>query len=293
MNRTFIATGLIAAVLALPVFGAEDEDADVPGAVAPTSASASAPASATARAGQAPVAALAATAAFDRAGPAVLYAGVANNAATTQVFRFANGGKSAGTVSAKLYDAAAGTSLGVWTSASIPAGAAIEVTAATIAAGATPALSAAQQAAALTVSVTATFRGTVQQLSKTAAALINQGSCGIGGGLAYVEGPGFSGASGAVRLVNAGSTAGTITLSLRNAATGTELGKYTSASLPAKGSVTLTTTALAAAASPAVPASTVALSIVPTAATARIGLEHLATVTGSTTVSNLTAGCGI
>ncbi len=288
MNKTFIATGLIAAALALPVFGAEDDEGDAARVAAPASGGV---AGGLVSGGVVPGVAVGAP--FDRAGPASLFAGVVNNAATTQVFRFANGGKSAGTVSATVYDAAAGTSLGVWTSASIPAGAAIEVTASQIAAGAAPALTAAQQAAALNLAVTATFRGTAQLLSKTTSALINQSACGGGGGLAYVEGPGFSGASGAVRLVNTGSAAGTITLSLRSAATGAEIGKYTSASIPAKSAVTLTTTALAAAASPAVPASTVALSIVPTAATARIGLEHLATVTGSTTVTNLTAGCGI
>lgn len=197
-------------------------------------------------------------------------------------------------MTATLYDAAGGASIGTWTSASLPAGAAIEVTAARIAAEATPALTATQRAAALNIATVATFRGTAQLLSKTATVIVNQSDCGAGGNmLGYVEGPGFTGATGAVRFVNASSTAGTITLSLRDAATGTELGKYTSASVPVKGAVTVTAAAMAAAATPVVPASTVALSIVPTAATARIEIEHLATVTASSTVSNLSTACGI
>src|SRR6185295_9840841 len=160
-------------------------------------------------------------------------------------------------------------------------------TATQIASGATPALTTAQQSGALSFSVNATVRGSIQQLSKTATVIVNQSGCFGGGGLGYVEGPGFTGATGAVRLTNGGSTAGTITLSLRSAATGTELGKYTSASVPSKGTVTVTTSAMAAAATPVVSASTVALSIVPTAATARISVAHLATVTASTTATNL------
>jgi hypothetical protein len=230
----------------------------------------------------------------NRLGPSVVFASVLSNSANTQVFRFFNTNRAAGAVTAKLYDAAAGTSLGAWTSASIPAGAAIEVSAATIAAGATPALTAAEQAAALNIAVTAAFRGTVQQITRTAGAIINQSDCGAGGGiLSYVEGPGFTGVTGAVRMVNVGTAAGTITLSLRDAATGTALGAWTSASVPAHGAVTVTSAVIAAAATPVVPAATAALNIVPTAATARIEIEHVSSLTAGTSVANLSAACGL
>jgi hypothetical protein len=219
--------------------------------------------------------------------PGVLFAGVADTAAATQVFRFANAGRTAAKVTATLYDGATGASLGIWTSASLPAGAAVEVTAAQVASG----LTATQRANPLNIAINA--RGGAQWLSKTATVIVNQGGCVGGNGLGYVEGPGFTGATGALRLVNRGGAAGTVTLSLRDAATGTELGKYTSASVPARGAVTVTSAAMAAAATPIVPASTVALSIVPTAATARIEIEHLASVTASTIVANLSASCGL
>ena len=56
-------------------------------------------------------------------------AGLGGAAADTSVLRFTNGGDGAGTISLTLYDAAAGTQLATWTSASIPAHAALQVTA--------------------------------------------------------------------------------------------------------------------------------------------------------------------
>ena len=280
MRTTALSFSLIAAaLLAVPAIGADEPPADAARMAMPAVGAVGQPG-----VGMFP----------GGAGPGTLVAGVQSNATTTQVFRFSNAGRAAGTVTATLYDAATGTSLGTWTSASVAVGAAIEVTAAQIASGTTPALSAAQQAAALNIAVSAAFRGSVQQLSRTAGVIVNQSDCGGGGyALGYVEGPGFSGVTGAVRIINAGATAGTVTLSLRDAATGTELGKYTSASVPTHGAVTVTTAAMAAAATPIVASSTTALAIVPTAATARLQTEHLATVTGSTTVTNLSASCGI
>lgn len=284
--------------IAMPAAGADDDAADavrvVPAATDVTRAAVGAMAVERRAPGVVGIGSLDRAGPANRPGPGLFFPGVADNTATTQVFRFFNAGRTAGTVTATIYDTAAGTSLGAWASGSIAAGAAIEVTAARIASEATPVLTAAQRAAALNLAVTASFRGTAQQISRTASAIINQSDCGAGGNtLGYVEGPAFSGVTGAVRFVNAGATAGTITLSLRDAATGTELGKYTSATVPAHGAVTVTTAAAAAAATPVVPASTTALTIVPTAATARIELEHLATVTASTTASNLSTACGI
>ena len=296
--------GLIAAVmLAAPCFGADqgadpDTTADATigasvlaaidaaaDATADTVAARGAPESATAIAGPG---------AKVYRGPSIFFASVLDGANAANVFRVFNVGRTAGTVTATIYDGATGNSLGTWTSASVPVLGAIEVSAATILAGATPALTATQRSASLNFAVTATFRGAVQRITRTANALINQSNCGaFGNTLGYVEGPGFTGVTGAVRIANVGPKAGTITLSLREPATGKELGKWTSASVPAHAVVTMTSAAIAAAATPAVAATTTALNIVPIAATAWLGIEHLATMTASTTVSNLSAACGI
>ena len=79
MNKTFIATGLIAAALALPVFGAEDDEGDAARVAAPASGGV---AGGLVSGGVVPGVAVGAP--FDRAGPASLFAGVVNNAATTK-----------------------------------------------------------------------------------------------------------------------------------------------------------------------------------------------------------------
>ncbi len=227
-------------------------------------------------------------------GAGTFFGNVADSAAATQVFRFYNGSRFAGTARVVLYDAGTGAMIATWTSTSIPAGGAVEVSAAAVKTGATPALTAGQSTAALNFAATASFRGTVRQITRTTGAVINQSDCGTPVGvLSYVEGPGFPGVSAAVKLLNPGLRAGTVTLSLRNAGTGAELGRWTSPSVPPHGSTIVSVSSMAAAATPIVPATTTALTIVPVSATTGFGLEHLAAVTASGAVSNLTDACPI
>ncbi len=220
--------------------------------------------------------------------------GLGGTTAPSTLLRFVNGGSAAGTVTLTLYDAATGTQVGTYTTASIASAAGLQVTLSQVISGATPTLGAADQTRIYNVAATATFRGTVQALVNTGSVIVSQVACGIGGRfLGYVEGPGFTNVTGALRLSNASTTAGTASFSIRDAATGTVLGTYTSASVPAKGTVTVTTAALAAASTPVIPATTNAFNIVQTAETARLNVAHLATVTGQTVASNLTPACGL
>ena len=208
--------------------------------------------------------------------------------------RLFNQGAAAGTVTLTLYDTATGTLLGTYTSASIPVSGALELTAAQIAAGASPALTAAQLAAPYNASATATFHGTIDAIAATASAIVDESACGrMSGELGYVEGPGYPGVTGAVRLSNPSDTAGTITLTLKDAATGAQVGSWTSASVPAHGAVTVTTAAIAAASSPVVVATTRALDIFAASTTAHLKIEHIALVSGATVPSNLTDACAI
>ena len=224
-----------------------------------------------------------------------LLAGLGRPAAETSILRFTNGSNAAGTMTLTLYDASSGTQVATWTSASIPARAALQVTAAQIAGAATPTLTAAQKAAVFNAVASGTVHGTVQHLNRTATSVSTVNSCGGGsvGAYGYFEGPGFVGLTGILRLANGGTTAGTVRLAIRDAATGNQLATWTSPSVPAKGPYSITSTALAAAATPPIPAATVALGIAPTGFTGRIVLQHFANVMGTTATADLGAACAI
>lgn len=223
-------------------------------------------------------------------GNATFFGNIQDSTSVTQLFRFYNGSRFAGTATMALYNAATGTSLGTWTSPSIPPGGAIEISASGLFAAITvPAGTGAFNAVA-----SASFRGTVRQITRTSTAVLNQTDCGTPvASLSYVEGPGFPGVTAAVKIMNPGLRAGTVTFSLRNAGTGAELGRWTSASVSPRASVIVSVASMASQATPVVPATTQALTIVPVAATSNFGLEHLASITGSSVVSNLTDACTI
>lgn len=233
---------------------------------------------------------LAAPAGAGGRGSATFFGNVQDTTGTTQVFRFYNGSRFAGTATMALYNASSGTSLGTWTSPSIPPGGALEISAA----GLFAAITVPAGTGAFNATASASFRGTVRHITRTPGAIINQTDCGTPvGSLTYVEGPGFPGVTAAVKILNPGFRAGTVTFSLRNAATGAELGRWTSASVAPRASAIVSVGTMAAQATPAVPATTTALNILPIAATTGLGLEHLASVTGSSVVSNLTDACPI
>ena len=223
-------------------------------------------------------------------------AGLGGAAPDTSILRVSNNSSAAGTVAFTLYDAATGAQEGAFTSASIPAHGAIQITATQIIAGATPTLTATQKAAVFNAVATASFHGgSIQQLSRTSASLSTINGCpsGDAGAYGYFEGPGFTGLTGVLRLINSGSAASTVTLAIRDAATGTQIATWKSPSVPAKGLYAITSTALAAAATPPVPAATVALMLAPTGFGGRLTSQHLAMVTGTTALADLGDACGL
>jgi hypothetical protein len=197
-------------------------------------------------------------------GRQVLFAGIVPSAtATTSMLQFTNAGDTAGTATVTLYDAATGSSLATWTSATIAPKASLIVDAATLAAKATPVLTTTQAGAPVTLSVTSTLHGTVQLLQLTGGVLSNVSPCGpnhhavIGG----VPGPGSIAGAGVVTLINRGDEAAHATVTLYDSATGASLGVWTSPGLPAHGSLVVSSTAIAAAANPVVAATTTSFTL--------------------------------
>ncbi len=96
---------------------------------------------------------------------------------TNSLLRFVNESKAAGNQSpSRSMTRRPERQLGTWTSASIPSGAAAQVSmeTPTVVANATPALSATQQGSLLNASATATFRGDYQVLALTGGAIVNR-----------------------------------------------------------------------------------------------------------------------
>lgn len=193
-----------------------------------------------------------------------LFSGIVPSAAgSTASLLLTNAGTVAGTATVTLYAADTGTQLGVWTSASIPPKASLLVDAATIAATASPALTAAQAGQAVTLSVQSHLNGSAQYLSVANGVASNLTPCGPAHDLTIgaVPGPGSLTSAGAVRIINGGSAAAHVVLTLYNSTDGTTLGAWTSPDVPANGSVTVSTTAIAAAANPVVAATTASFTL--------------------------------
>jgi hypothetical protein len=222
---------------------------------------------------------------------------VASGGTSAFAVRVTNRGRVAGQATVTLLSAASGAVLGVWTSPSIPSFGGIQNTLADIAAHATPALTSAQMAQPMNVHVRTTFPSATQMvaLNSQTGALSNLTACGARlfediALLGYVEGPGTNGITSAVRVVNASATATSQAhLTLYNAATGVSLGTWTSPNVPPNGSVTMSTSAIVAAATPAVPANVVAFTIV-ASPTRNLRLEHMVLANG--TLGDLTNACG-
>ena len=228
-----------------------------------------------------------ATAAVAHATMLATFAGVIpSSAAMTSALRITNRGPAAGTVTVTLLNAATGTQLATWTSPSIAQFGAIQKSVADIAAAATPALTTAQRTGPFNIALRSTFAPAYQLVTSTAQTgqLSNITACGSRlidniSILGYVEGPAATGATSAVRIVNSGNAALQAKLTLYNAADGALLGTWTSPSVPSNASVTTTTTAIGAAATPPVPATVAAVTVL--AAPARgLRLEHVVTSAG-------------
>ena len=188
-------------------------------------------------------------------GRPILLSGIVPSAtATVSSLQFTNAGQSSGTATVTLYAAATGKELASWTSASIAPKASLLVDAATIAAKSTPALITAEAGQALTLGIRATTHGTVQLLQVTGGVLSNTSPCGPAPHtfVGSVPGPGSAGGAGLVKLTNRGTATAHATLALFDSTTGASLGVWTSPDLPVHGSLMVSTTAIAAAATPVV-----------------------------------------
>lgn len=220
---------------------------------------------------------------------------VAGSGASSRVLRFINAGTQAGTATVTLFSSATGAELGSWTSASIAAHGAAQITVSDVLAQAQPSLSTTQLSGLVDLQIATGFRGVVQQISGGGA--VNLSACGRRlvdqSGVMGVDGPAGSVASG-VRLVNDGAQAKSTTLHLYGV-DGVSLGTWTSPSVPVNGSTVVSIPTIAAAATPTpVAATTAALVITQDNESAGSGgglrLEHV--VVGSDgAVSDLTAAC--
>ncbi len=209
--------------------------------------------------------------------------------ATSQL-RFVSLGKSAGTATVALYDASSGKQLATWTSASMPALGYLQVDVSTIIAGATPALTPSQSAAALQFGVKGTFIGSVQSVVVANGIASDLTSCEAGAVFGGVAGAGHTTLMSGLEFTNRMTTAQAATVTLRSA-TGTTLGTWTSASIPPHGVLTVSGGAIAAAAIPAVPLSTVSFTAV--AGGRGISVRHLSQPKAGGLVTNLSSACHI
>lgn len=215
---------------------------------------------------------------------------------TTSAFIFTNTGTKAATAVVTLYAADSGAQLATYTTASVPALGTLRVAVADVIAGATPKLTATQAAAVLNAAVAGAFRGDVQLVNASANAVTNLSSCSQlapARVLGNVAGPGNMAFTDAVRIANAGTVARKVTLIIRDAADGSSLGTWTSADVPAHASLTISATALAAAANPPVAATKANLVVIPGIMSFGLSLRHLSQVKGATAVEDLTAVCAV
>jgi len=227
--------------------------------------------------------------------PYSMFAGVMATGNNGFVLRVTNRGPRAGTATVVFVSAANGATLGRWTSSSIPVFASVQSSIASIAALMTPALTPAQLAAPMNVLVSTTFAPATQLLAfnGTTGGIANLTACG--GNLfediyllGYVEGPGAVGPTAAVRMVNTSSRTLSARLTLYNSGSGVSLGTWNSQDIPPGASITMSAAAIAAAATPAIPASMPAMTVLALPVRG-LRLEHVVMSNGMLT--DLTSAC--
>jgi hypothetical protein len=182
------------------------------------------------------------------------------NSNTTTYLRLTNLSDQAGVATVTLRSAATGATLGTWTSVSLAAHTATQVDLADIAAHASPVLTAADAGDAVDLTVSTTFGGTAQAVlwNTTGGSLTNMTPCAAPriatSVIGYIEGGSAANVTGALRLANNTDTTHHTVLTIVQTSDGTTLGTWTSPDVPAGASLTMTAAAIAAAATPAVPA---------------------------------------
>lgn len=218
------------------------------------------------------------------------------SSATTTLLRFTNIGTDAGSATVTLYAADTGTQLATWTSASIPSFGSLQIDLSALIAAATPALTTAQASAALDLGVSGGFKGTVQHLLVANDVASNLSRCAIDGSrkvFGAVAGPGNLDLSSAIEIGNRSDQAQTVTLTLHSSVDGTVLGTWTSPSIPAHGSITVTASTLASAATPVVPATTASFTVEASSLTGGVVLAHLSQPKAGGIVTDLSQACRI
>lgn len=223
------------------------------------------------------------------------FAGVSATGTNAFVLRITNRGPRAGTATVTLATASTGALLGTWTSGSIPVFGAIQKTIASIAAAVTPALTPAQLAAPMNFSVSTTFAPATQLLTfhSTTGAVSNLTACGANLFediylLGHMEGPNTAGMSSAVRLFNGSGRTLAAHLTIYDVGGGAQMGAWNSQDIPSGASITMSTSAILAAATPAIPATTAAVTVLATPVRG-LRLEHVVMAGGALT--DLTSAC--
>ncbi|MGE3332315.1 MAG: hypothetical protein AB7I36_01630 [Rhodospirillaceae bacterium] len=225
-------------------------------------------------------------------GRTVIMGGVGGSEAES-FLRFSNLGTHSGAAQITLRDSETGEEVARWESPSIPGHGALQVSAADILKNVDV-----PQDASFTAAVRGTFNGQAQHIgwSSGANVVTNLTSCSKlatpNRGLGYVTGLGTSPLNGEVRIVNEGPQAGAVTLVLYDAATGAEVGRWTSPKILAYGALSISAAKLASDASAPVPATTTALTIGISGSAAYMSLSYTEGVDGEP-ATDLTAGCPI
>lgn len=208
---------------------------------------------------------------------------------------FTNTGPQAGTATVTLFAADTGASLGTWTSPSLPSFGSAQVSVGTVLAAATPVLTTSQIGGLINAQVSASFKGDVQMVAMSAEGISDLTACGrrlesVGRVLGNVAGPGNALLADGVRIVNGGTAADHIVLTVHDAVDGTTLGTWTSPDVAAHGSFTVSATAIAAAATPVVGATTAWLTLSGDHGGV-LSLQHLSMLKGATSITDLSAVC--
>jgi hypothetical protein len=207
--------------------------------------------------------------------------------------RFSNLGDRAGMAEVTLLDSKTGDEVATWTSASIAGHAALQVSAKDILGGVVV-----KNDVSFTAIVRGTFNGQVQHVgwSTDDHIVSNLTACRKLAtperGLGYITGLGTSALDGTVRIINQGSQARAVTLVLHDAATGAELGTWTSPKIAKYGSLAISSAALAEGASPRAPLATKALTISLDGSAANMSLSYTEGADGAP-ATDLTAGCPV
>ena len=175
----------------------------------------------------------------DAAGSVIL--GGVGTDAYDSMLRFSNFGTTAGMASVSVIDATTGDEIATFESGEVASMGAIEIPFVDVLGDADVPVDEEDNPVPMTAIVSGDFSGHVQHLAWFAGpgVLSDVTACGAletpDQALGYMAGPGREDVAGMVRVINSSPTAGDVTLVLRDAATGAELGEWTSPEIASLG----------------------------------------------------------